>query len=526
MPKKILTLYKEERNMAKDFGFPAYEGSEKYVFISYKSSESKRVKALATGIYDKGINIWYDNGLKTGDTWEKTLYSKAKDCTVLVAFVTSAYIELPAAIILMELSSAMRAGKKILPVFLENIRTYPEEFAPFFDRFQRLDAYNITDKQIIAECSSAIKKIFDGASASNFETDVDALIHSTYTLLSQNEFDIATTNLVWLERNAPQRYETWHIKALYISKNKTLFDCKTFTEAQKYFKRAISEAPKSEKARLSKEFEEYRLYVIENLIKQARSFIYVEKNDQAISICKQGIGIAPERYEFHWLMCVAGTNRFLTYDMNCVRIDLGKEANLALSLAPKGEKKRLATILNNYNEYVENACSYAGLLSEQRNKNIYALSGKTYKDYETSEFWGRLWLIASIPSFLNVAAIFLLNIQGELYTIMIMLLIINILIGQSIILGFGDKEENPLSNFFMSLLGIFVEFPIGFGMFVVNSCLFIISSICPLIPLCIYFTYKNKNKKFKIEKGNADVHEGALRLAINNQRDYINRTGF
>ena len=53
--------------------FPAYRGDEDYVFVSYAHADSARVYPLLTALRERGVNIWYDEGIEPGSKWREEL---------------------------------------------------------------------------------------------------------------------------------------------------------------------------------------------------------------------------------------------------------------------------------------------------------------------------------------------------------------------------------------------------------------------------------------------------------------------
>lgn len=79
------------------FGFDAYDidsGKDPFVFISYKSDDSKRVAPYARYLHNKGINVWYDNGIHPGVDRESYLMSiiEKDNCKAALLFITAAVL--------------------------------------------------------------------------------------------------------------------------------------------------------------------------------------------------------------------------------------------------------------------------------------------------------------------------------------------------------------------------------------------------------------------------------------------------
>ncbi len=106
--------------MARNFGFEPTE-TQPYYFISYNSGDASRVGAIAREMHARGIPVWYDRGLKTGDEWEKQIALKIKKCHEMVMFVTSKLMMRENPYVRKEYSLARNYHKKIHIVYVDNI---------------------------------------------------------------------------------------------------------------------------------------------------------------------------------------------------------------------------------------------------------------------------------------------------------------------------------------------------------------------------------------------------------------------
>ena len=49
--------------------FPAYKGDEPYLFVCYAHRDSSKVYKDIAHLRNKGINLWYDEGIPGGTSW-------------------------------------------------------------------------------------------------------------------------------------------------------------------------------------------------------------------------------------------------------------------------------------------------------------------------------------------------------------------------------------------------------------------------------------------------------------------------
>ena len=73
--------------MARYFGFKPYEQNDKYGFISYKSEEDTIVAPYARELNDRGINLWYDEGIPLGSKWDEVISEHIAGASFMFVFV-------------------------------------------------------------------------------------------------------------------------------------------------------------------------------------------------------------------------------------------------------------------------------------------------------------------------------------------------------------------------------------------------------------------------------------------------------
>ena len=71
-----------------DRPFPAYDGDEPYVFVSYSHDNSSAVYPELVWLKASGFNIWYDEGIEAGTEWTEALAAAITRAKLLVYFVT------------------------------------------------------------------------------------------------------------------------------------------------------------------------------------------------------------------------------------------------------------------------------------------------------------------------------------------------------------------------------------------------------------------------------------------------------
>ena len=68
--------------------FAAYKGDLPYIFVCYAHEDSDAVYPEIAWLHDRGVNIWYDEGISPGLEWTEALASAIQGSTKVLFFVT------------------------------------------------------------------------------------------------------------------------------------------------------------------------------------------------------------------------------------------------------------------------------------------------------------------------------------------------------------------------------------------------------------------------------------------------------
>lgn len=103
--------------------FPAYHGSEPYIFVSYAHSDSVRVYPEIGWLDQQNLNIWYDEGINAGSVWRDDLADRLEHAKEVLFFATNNSIS--SRNCLNELHFAMDLNKEILVVQFDELEMPP-----------------------------------------------------------------------------------------------------------------------------------------------------------------------------------------------------------------------------------------------------------------------------------------------------------------------------------------------------------------------------------------------------------------
>lgn len=141
--------------MACNLGFTPTD-NENYYFLSYNKEDADRVSEIAQQISRTGIELWYDNGIKYGERWERTIAEKIYGCQAVILFFTRGILYKVDSYVEKEYEMARRFGRTIYYVMLDNIvdEEVPPKKMPWWiviKATQCIEAHEIADPYRIVE---------------------------------------------------------------------------------------------------------------------------------------------------------------------------------------------------------------------------------------------------------------------------------------------------------------------------------------------------------------------------------------
>jgi len=74
--------------IAMEAPFPAYDGDDPYIFVSYAHEDVTEVYPDLAWLRDQGVNIWYDEGISPGSEWREELGRAIRKSKLMVFFVS------------------------------------------------------------------------------------------------------------------------------------------------------------------------------------------------------------------------------------------------------------------------------------------------------------------------------------------------------------------------------------------------------------------------------------------------------
>ena len=104
--------------------FPAYRGTEPYVFVCYSHDDSDLVYADLIWLRDRGVNIWYDEGISAGKNWRAVIGESLLNSSLVVFYISRRSLQSNHCN--REINLALDEEKSIIPIYLDEVELTPD----------------------------------------------------------------------------------------------------------------------------------------------------------------------------------------------------------------------------------------------------------------------------------------------------------------------------------------------------------------------------------------------------------------
>lgn len=133
--------------MSKNLGITATSDGI-YYFISYNSEDEKRVSEIVKVLEQYSLPMWYDNGLKVGDEWEREIADRVQGSEAVILFLTEGIFKKDSSYVQKEFTMATRFfNKRVYVVRLDEIENsqIPNKYVSFYIDVCNMQTINATD---------------------------------------------------------------------------------------------------------------------------------------------------------------------------------------------------------------------------------------------------------------------------------------------------------------------------------------------------------------------------------------------
>ncbi len=136
--------------------FNAYEGEEAFLFVSYTHKDKSKVYPIIKKLYDKGINIWYDEGIPLSTDWCNTLAEKIMDSKIFLSFISNHVPESENT--QDEIQFAINEGKTFLAIYLTDSGLTPG-LKMRMRRIQGIQKFEMEEKRFYNKLLNEINRL-------------------------------------------------------------------------------------------------------------------------------------------------------------------------------------------------------------------------------------------------------------------------------------------------------------------------------------------------------------------------------
>jgi len=103
--------------------FKPYEGSEPYIFVSYSHKDSEQVFPILQKLYERGLRIWYDEGIDPGSEWPEEIANHLLNCGLFLLFMSPDAAE--SHNVRREITMAIDRKKPLINIFIKETQLKP-----------------------------------------------------------------------------------------------------------------------------------------------------------------------------------------------------------------------------------------------------------------------------------------------------------------------------------------------------------------------------------------------------------------
>lgn len=71
----------------------AYRGSEPFVFVSYAHADAELAYPLISGLQERGLRVWFDEGIEAGELWDEVIPDYVEQCAAMLCLVSTRFTD-------------------------------------------------------------------------------------------------------------------------------------------------------------------------------------------------------------------------------------------------------------------------------------------------------------------------------------------------------------------------------------------------------------------------------------------------
>ncbi len=109
-----------------------------FLFVSYARADSERVYPMIEALQQKGVSVWIDRSLTTGNDWVSELEARLIRCRAVMAFLSTSFVASKHCGREMRVADAL--NRSIIPIVLQDTELFGSGLGFILSNIQRIDA--------------------------------------------------------------------------------------------------------------------------------------------------------------------------------------------------------------------------------------------------------------------------------------------------------------------------------------------------------------------------------------------------
>ncbi|MBR3142683.1 MAG: toll/interleukin-1 receptor domain-containing protein [Clostridiales bacterium] len=187
-------------NNSNFFKGEVYEGNEAYAFISYAHKDSEAVLPLISDLNEKGLRVWFDEGIEAGSEWPEYLAEHLAKASVVLAFISGNFDE--SKYCRREMHYATKLNKPIISIYVDDTElSYGLEME--LSSIQGFKKSNFTSEEMLVQSIISVKVIDSILVKLQEPEQIEELRHSGNTMAENIVQESPVANLATRKSSAP-----------------------------------------------------------------------------------------------------------------------------------------------------------------------------------------------------------------------------------------------------------------------------------------------------------------------------------
>ncbi|WP_298500783.1 TIR domain-containing protein [uncultured Methanobrevibacter sp.] len=135
--------------------FIAYDGDERYIFVSYAHADRELIFPEITKFHDEGYPVWYDQGLTAGQEWDEEIEEALLGASLLIVFISKN--SMASTNVVDEIKLALEEKIDVVPIYLEKTKL-AKGLKLRLSNKHAIFKYNMPEKEYLYDCFKAFNK--------------------------------------------------------------------------------------------------------------------------------------------------------------------------------------------------------------------------------------------------------------------------------------------------------------------------------------------------------------------------------